>query len=329
MAIRIDGYFDRNFGDDYMIKTVAEHFKDEDFVISPSDGISDMLQNVPNIRISNEECERVIRITGSGFMINSQKAFITEAIWLLKGKKEADWCIGCNIEPFKNVLCELVIKKKLKKYSFITCRDKKSYEWFLKKCKDVRVEFFPDILFSAPVKRAEGGTALGISVMNLGFDGTYEVYYSSLAAAADYYMDQKKGEVILFAFDTGCEDDTAACNYVRSLMKNKDVKIVAHNRDGEIVQAFDRCGKIIGTRFHSIVLALKMGIDVYPVIFREKAKNLLDDVNYPIEGRRVEILKEDELKEFINAEPLGFSIDGEYEKRAEGHVKMLEMLLKN
>lgn len=329
MDIKIDGYFDCNFGDDYMIKTVLEHFSEMSFVIEEKKGISPMLKEIKNISFEKKECDKNLRIIGSGFMVNSPAAFITELIWLLKGKKEPNWCIGCNIEPFKNALYKAIITKKLKKYELISCRDKKSYEWIKENCKGVRVHYFPDILFSALIEKAEGGSSLGVSVMNLGLGGKYEGYYKALAQVADYYIDTKKGQVFLCAFDTGEENDTAACEYVKSLMKSQGVQIVKHGSADEIIRAFAQCKKIIGTRFHSIVLALKMRLEVYPVIFREKTRSLLEDVNYPMEGSCVENLEAKELIEFIDAEPLDFCVDGEYEKSSKGHMLMLEEFLKD
>ena len=59
------------------------------------------------------------------------------------------------------------------------------------------------------------------------------------------------------AFDTGKEDDLFACRAVQTLMQFPDqTEIVAHTDGTEILTAFARCEKIIGARFHSVVLAL-------------------------------------------------------------------------
>ena len=67
-------------------------------------------------------------------------------------------------------------------------------------------------------------------------------------------------------------------------MKYKNMaEIVSHSAGGEIQRAYSVCRKIIGARFHSAVLSLKMNIDFYPIIYRQKMRNLLSDVSYPIE----------------------------------------------
>lgn len=328
MAIRIDGYFDRNFGDDYMIKTAVEHFPGEEFIINNSEGVSKMLSGMKNVSISREKTEKTLRIIGSGFMINTPSAFLCELLWLIKGRQEPQWCIGCNIEPFKNFIFKAVIRKKLNKYSLITCRDKKSYEWLKKNCKNVRVEYFPDIVFAADIEKAPvKGDKLGISVMNLGFGVEYEGYYKALAEAADYYIETTKKGVYLLAFDAGEEDDCAACRYVAKLMKNKTAQIVVHGEENEIINAYSECGRIIGTRFHSAILALKMGLDLYPVIYRHKMKELLKDIDF---DRSYGFVKEPNLlkmKEFLANEQEAFKLPEGYIKKAEGHFDVLKEFL--
>lgn len=327
MAVRIDGYFDRNFGDDYMIKTTLEHLPEVKFVIENSDGVPEMLRRLDNVTISDEETKKNLRVTGSGFMINGPGAFITELLWLIKGRKEPSWCIGCNIEPFKNPFFEAVIKKKLQKYSLITTRDKKSYKWLKKNCKKARVEYFPDIVFAADIKSPhQKGDKLGISVMNLGFPEKYESYYASLARAADYYMETTGKGVLLLAFDSGKENDKAACSYVQSLMKNKDAQIVVHGSENEIINAYSECGKIIGTRFHSAVLALKMGVDLYPVIYRHKMSNLLADIGFFGKKSSVEMPDLKGMEEFLE-KGCGYTLSAEYADKAKGHFDVLKELL--
>lgn len=327
MAVRIDGYFDRNFGDDYMIKTVLEHFPEVAFVINDTMGLSEMLRGLENVKISDEETEKTLRVIGSGFMVNSPEAFITELLWLIKGKKEPGWCIGCSLEPFKNFLFEWVIRKKLEKYELITARDKKSYEWLKKNCKRARVEYFPDIVFAADIKEpSKKGDGLGISVMNLGFEEKYESYYASLAKVADYYIETTGKDVLLLAFDAGEENDKVACSHVKSLMRNKEAQIIVHGSENEIINAYSECGRIIGTRFHSAVLALKMGIDLYPVIYRHKMSGLLSDIGFWGKSSPVEKPDLEGMKEFLR-EGCGYTLPDEYANKAKGHFDVLKELL--
>ena len=330
MAVRIDGYFDRNFGDDYMIKTVLEHFPGVDFVINDTMGLSEMLKGLENVKISDEETEKTLRVIGSGFMVNSPEAFITELLWLIKGKKEPEWCIGCNIEPFKNSLFEWVIRKKLEKYELITARDKKSYEWLKKNCKKARVEYFPDIVFAADIKKpSRKGDKLGIALMHRLGDKEDNAYYSAMAEIADHWVEATGQKVILFAFDSGMEDDVFACDCVKKMMKHPEMAEYAiHREGGEIIAGYTQCKKIIGARLHSVVLAIKMGISVYPIIYRSKTKNLLEDIKYPLKGCSIDNIDISEICGFMENESLGFDVNEKYISTSFGHVNTLKEAIK-
>ena len=331
MTIRIEGYFDRNFGDDYMIKAVADAMGDVSFYVKGADQISNVIYKCENIQVVNQISQNtgVLKVIGSGFMINSKVAFMVELVRFLQRKRDADYCINCNIEPFKSKLHEKLMAHKLNKYFFITCRDKKSYEWLKKHTKKPEIHFFPDILFSMDVTKKKGDK-LGLALMHRQGDGYECEYYKKMAEIADWWIETTGQNVILMAFDTGKENDVYACDCVKKLMKHQEcTELVLHGEGGEIIEAFGKCGKIIGTRFHSVVLALKMGIDVYPIIFRDKTKNLLEDINYPVKGSDISNINEDEIKEFLLKDKTGYSLPSDYEKKAKCHTEAFRKFLKN
>ena len=93
-------------------------------------------------------------------------------------------------------------------------------------------------------------------------------YYCKMAQIADYWIETTGKRALLLAFDIGTENDVAVCEKVKSLMTHKDMAdIVKHGKNGEIQRAYSVCRKIIGARFHSAVLSLKMNIDFYPIIY--------------------------------------------------------------
>ena len=105
------------------------------------------------------------------------------------------------------------------------------------------------------------------------------------------------------AFDTGREDDLFACHAVQALMQFPEkAQIVAHRDGGEIPAAFAQCKKIIGARFHSMVLAMRMGIPFFPVIFREKMRNLILDRKYPVSGCDIRRMDHQAISDFLKAE---------------------------
>ena len=328
------GYFDHNFGDDYMQRTAAYYMSEYETYIDAEDygNASLMLLKEPNVNIKrdNEPKKHTkLLVTGSGFMINSFKALKCELVWFLKSKHIADFCIGCNIEPFSNKFSEWLVAQKLKKFKYIICRDKKSLAWVRKKCPGTKSEYMPDILFAMPkewLPEKSSGDKLGIALIKFNDDGGE--YYRKMAQTADYWIETTGKGVILFAFDVGSEDDISVCEEVRRLIKHKDMtEVVMHGEKGEIPKAFSECGKIVGARFHSAVLSMKMNIDFYPVIYRQKTRNLISDISYPIKGSDINSVDLEDIKKFLDTEKVDFKLDKSYEIKVRNGFETLKSKL--
>lgn len=322
MELELCGYFDQNFGDDYMQKITAHYMPEYNFYVDARNSLSRLLLDEKNVslKISGQKKKLPkLLVIGSGFMVNSRAALKCELIWFLRRKHVADYCIGCNIEPFQSRLAERLVIQKLKKFKYIVCRDKNSFLWLQKRCPNTMISYMPDILFGMPkgwLPKKSDGDKLGISLIR--YDGNNGSYYLEMAQIADYWIETTGKGVILLAFDTGTEDDTSLCKKVKSLMKYKNMaEIVSHSAGGEIQRAYSVCRKIIGARFHSAVLSLKMNIDFYPIIYRQKMRNLLSDVSYPIDGCDIRSVDISEIQRFLAASTTEFKID----KRFENDVK--------
>lgn len=322
------GYFDRNFGDDMMMKLVVRGLPEITFLVEET--ADTPLLSEPNVMQKDREtCSHFPKlvVTGSGFMINTKAALETELIWFLKGHHPGDYCLGCNMEPLDNPLKRFLIRKKLDKFKLITCRDQASYRWLCSSIRKPEIHCLPDILFSLPeewLPRRDNPEMLGISMMHRSGDREDCAYYRAMAEAADEWIRKTGKAVILMAFDTGKEDDLFACRAVQGLMQFADrTEIVAHTDGTEIPAAFARCEKIIGARFHSIVLALRMGIPFFPVSFREKMRNLVFDLNYPVSGCRIDAIDHQAISAFLCGEQTGFIFGKNYDSAANKHVLLL------
>ena len=331
-CIYLTGYFDRNFGDDMMMKLVVRNFPEVTFLVA--DTADTPLLSEPNVvQKDRETCCRFPKlvVTGSGFMINSKAALKTELAWFLKGHHPGDYCLGCNMEPLDNPVKRFLIRKKLNKFKLITCRDQASYRWLLQNTRRPEVHCLPDILFSLPdewLPEVKNPNKLGISMMHRSGDREDCPYYRAMAEIADEWIRKTGKDVLLMALDTGKEDDVFACRAVRALMQFPErTEIVAHTDGTEIPAAFARCEKIIGARFHSIVLALRMGMPVYPLIFREKARNLLRDIQYPFPVCDMDAVDKTSLRDFLTSDRSPYDLEkGIYEHAGE-HAQLLKQQL--
>ena len=332
-CLHLTGYFDRNFGDDMMMQLVVRNLPEITFLVEDT-------ANTPVLSESNVvakdlktcgNCPKLV-VTGSGFMINSKAALQTELLRFLRGKCPGDYCLGCNIEPLGSPVKRFLISRKLNRFKLITCRDRASYSWLRYNTKKPEIHLLPDLLFSIPdqwLPQCDQPELLGISLMHRVGDKEDCSYYRAMAEAADRWIQNTGKNVLLIAFDTGKEDDVFACRAVRALMQFPDrTQIIAHHDGTEIPAAFARCRKIIGARFHSMVLALRMGIPFYPVIFREKMRNLILDLNYPISGCEIDQVDACGISKFSLEEQAPFLLQNDFLSAANKHVLLLKAAIK-
>ena len=331
-CIHLTGYFDRNFGDDMMMKLVVRSLPEITFVVNETVD-TPLLSERNVVQKPYEVCRRFPRlvVTGSGFMINTQAAFKTELLWFLRGHHPGDYCLGCNIEPLNSPIKRFLISRKLNKFKLITCRDQFSYRWLRRNTYKPEIYCMPDILFSLPdewLPAVKEPSKLGISMMHRTGDREDCAYYRAMAQIADEWIRLTGKQVLLMAFDTGKEDDLFACRAVQALMQFPDqTEIAAHTDGTEILTAFAHCEKIIGARFHSVVLALRMGIPVYPLIFREKVRNLLKDIQYPFPACDLDAIDHASLFEYIGSDQPPCPLVQDIHMRAGEHIQLLKQRL--
>ena len=328
-CIHLTGYFDRNFGDDMMMKLIVRSIPEVTFLVD--DTADTPLLSEPNVEQKDwGACRRFPKLVviGSGFMINTKAALETELLWFLKGHRPGDYCLGCNMEPLNSPIKRFLISRKLNKFKLITCRDQASYRWLLQNTRKPELYCLPDILFSLPdrwLPEVKSPDKLGISMMHRTGDREDCAYYRAMAEIADAWVRKTGKGVILMAFDTGREDDLFACRAVQRLMRFSDrTEIVAHRDGTEIPAAFARCEKIIGARFHAMILAMRMGIPFFPIIFREKMRNVIQDLNYPILGCEIDRVYHDAISEFLNEKQTRFSLQIKFLSEANKHVLLFE-----
>ena len=314
-TIQLSGYFDNNFGDDYMMKIIVNSLPEVDFVIDENEAVNPVICEEHNVRtekITTKAKYPKLLVTGCGFMINSKAALFTELIYFLKQKHIGDYCLGCNIEPLDNYIKRWLIRKKLNKFKLITCRDKKSLLWLSENVATPQKEYLHDILFGLPnewLSEKKTEEKLGISLIHRNGDSADCRYYKEMASAADFWIEENGKGVILMAFNSGNEDDVYSCECVKKMMKHPEkAEIFIHKRGKEIFEAYSKCSKIIGARFHSAVLALKMGLPFFPIVYREKMKNLIADLEYPIYGCDIEKIDLKSIKDFLTSD-MSYKLD--------------------
>jgi len=294
LNILLEGWFDRNFGDDIMMRIVMNDLSHHNFfadqkreeLLIPFMGEKNFYKLKDDTKI-----DRTLVVIGSGFMAKGKIDTILLFVSLLfslvdksKARKAHKATIGCNIGPYYNKIAKQLIKWRLNQSKLITVRDKTSFDFLKKNCKNIKSYYYPDIAFSLPNKwipdvKSEG--CLGVSAYRR-LDANNNAYYRKTAEICDHYINATGKKVLLFAFDVENENDIISAFTIRELCEFKEnIEIILHTDNGEnIIKNLKRCDKIISVRFHMAVMAIRLGIPLVPIIYSKKTDNMLDDLGY-------------------------------------------------
>lgn len=304
MNILIDAYLDRNFGDDIMAETLIDYLQNNNkcFLIASNEfTYGHILTKFPKLSvvkscdkeiIIKNKIECYIKIGGSMFKHNTIKEGVFRILEerkfrVLKNNKVKICILNCNVGPFKSKIGIRATKKILKYADLVTCRDKESYN-YITNLRKVNTYIFSDIVFSRTDLRrnTEKDQILGISAYTEYLPNLQSCnlsYAISMAGIANEYLKRtENGKVKIFVFDTNICNDFPTAYEIYSQIKYSDkVELVPYMGSvDEFVSQFNKCSSMIGTRFHSIVLAILCGIPVLPVIYSNKTQNFLDDIGY-------------------------------------------------
>ncbi|MBZ5964362.1 polysaccharide pyruvyl transferase family protein [Leuconostoc gelidum subsp. gasicomitatum] len=296
MNIAVDAYLDNNLGDDLMIKLFANYFSEHEIYIFKNETIvKKSFEDLPNITFFEPQqykellniIDLHVTIGGSMFILDSFKKWVrfrhrirNAKILKRRGIKSA--VIGSNLGPFdKNNIGLFLSKWELKYKDLITVRDRMSYDLLIDEKVKSPVKLFPDIVFSQLSEKKTATYSLGVSVYR-SKDPKYDNFlnYENLTTVVDQHIKNFGGKVALFAFDSEDENDLVAAYYIKELSQyKKNIEIIPYlNNSDYFIEEFSKCEKILGIRFHSSVLALRLGIPLFSIYYSNKTINLMKDL---------------------------------------------------
>lgn len=227
-------------------------------------------------------------------------------------KKIPFYLLGCNVTRVKT---EKYIK--LMHYIFegikdICFRDTYSYNLF----NLCNTRCAPDIVFNYPVQKKENFETVLISIWGVLLKSdnypqwnwaktNWESYKQFIISCVEYCLSQGYNVKLLSLCEK--EGDLDACRVIVDVVKSKNVTIV--NYEGNlsyILDVFADSTFIVGTRFHSVVLSLNLGIPMYPIIYESKTLQLLKDCHYNGNYSQLDKIDANETVKFIESFNSGY-----------------------
>jgi len=258
----------------------------EEYYVNVRKDITDV--NTP-INLFPMICERaktvdcLINIGGSIFMQNDHwreddRFTIKEII----GNKPS-FIIGCNFGPNDNDYYNFY-QEWFKKFDDICFRDKVSYNQF-KHLDNVRLA--DDIVLIGSDKRLllsrRNKKSIGISIIDVTNTKTLknykDDYFKFLRETIKFYQ-KDNFKINLFSF---CEEDgdLKAINELLETIKDQtNINVINYDDNiDDFLAKWQQNEYIVSTRFHATILALKYKQFFLPLIYSDKTKNYLKDID--------------------------------------------------
>lgn len=190
--------------------------------------------------------------------------------------------IGCNFGPYDTDLYVELHRKLFSNINDICFRDRKSYNLF-KDMENVRFAYDSVLSLDYDYNHNDEKKYNIISIMNFKDSNkiNYLNYENLIIDLIKEYIKHNEN-VKLMSFN-GSENDEDVIDRLFLKLSNKERESVSHYcYTGEMDKALDifaNSKSIIATRYHSFILALLFDIPFFTLVYDQKTKNTLEDLN--------------------------------------------------
>lgn len=326
VCIFIYAYIANNLGDDMFVFSLCNHYPMVNFYIEAPSKYSYVFHKLKNLTIlttRSETCSVKLldiidfQVFIGGSLFNEPKSAneIDKKIKsMLSHRLSLEipcFIIGVNFGEYTHPQFYKLYLNWFETLDGISFRDIQSYKLF-----DTlnNIIWAPDLIFTykMPSIKSRGNNIVISPIYQTERSGLPDFsnneYFDFLSLIATKYL--KMGFHIILAAFCSAQLDDIACNEIFNRIPpslKEKVNIISYKNDiEEFLQNFLDAKYIIGTRFHSIILALKNRIPVFPIIYNIKTKNIIE--SYSFNGNYVDILALSK----INFELLDFNREKNY-----------------
>ena len=234
-----------------------------------------------------------VLVIGGGNMIfdldrySSSASRFNKFVSIAKKNGVKIFAISLGIGPFQTKKQALNAVRALEICDYISFRDKASYEIFKKYNKthqNVHISVDPVFLFPHKITFKKDNTDfVGLNIINnkLLIDSNEEYYdsinqYKKLAEGLAENLNKK---VVLFSTELS---DYEAVEDVYNLTKhNNQIGIRYISTVDELFEFYSEISVLVGTRMHSMIIALTQGIPVVGLSWQQKVNSLFEIINSP------------------------------------------------
>lgn len=190
--------------------------------------------------------------------------------------------IGANLGPVYSLGYWKRIRESLKGYTHVCLRDWASYS----RVRDLaHVHYAPDVLFLTPkphvVDRGENVVISLVEMERHTADTTVVDSYYQIMAETVNILCQRGIPVTLVSFCQWEGDEQAIDRVMTMVQDAKGISRLCYHRDAApILECIAGASYVIGSRFHSTILAISFGKPVFPVAYNCKTEHYLQDLGF-------------------------------------------------
>ncbi len=362
MKVFLKCVYKNNLGDDLFVEAICNRYPNVNFVTLAKENVK-LEPKIPNLKVYSAKriCYRFVRKLSfllnktcliDRILMNRCDIIVTiggSLFWessLCKDKRLSDkyyntfwyqscnkplYILGANIGPFYNDYYIEKVEEVFDKAKDVCLRDKKSQSYI----KNSSIRVAPDIIFGTDIlnKHKTDGKNVIISVIDCKqkssqlrhFDD--DLYVGSIQKIIRE-LQKESYNITLFSFCKSEGDEDA----IRRILANAEHRnLSAYQYRGNINEAlrlFSEADYVFGSRFHANILGFALSKKVIPIVYNDKTRNLLKDLDF--KGKYIDIEKDiyPDIKELLNNKPLPKKQIDQLRKESRHHFDALDKILK-
>lgn len=310
--VLVTAYFAKNVGDDLFLKVLFDRYPHVNWeLLTANRDYLKIFKTYNNVKITYsyrdikinkyhfnpfflinkllqgaKKYDAIVHIGGSIFMQSpAWRMKLAERDYLIrKFKAKRNFILGANFGPFKDRFFIKKYRDLFMEYDDVCFRDSLSYQLF-KGLENVR--YAPDVVLNLNDRQTKSPRkVIGLSTIHLenraGLKKYSERYNHKIAQLIEGYIEEGY-QIRLFSF-CETEGDLQGIKDIKRAVDPKYLKsIKVINYQGDLdafLKDFKACERIIGTRFHALILAMIYDQPFYPLIYSQKSSNFLADLGF-------------------------------------------------